>query len=278
MRKPGASPGRSRRCEETPDAETPLAARPKAAKGEPRVRRLAALPAPNPSRKEDSCFARSSLRGARRGRARAVRARRQRQDPGRGQDDHDLRRRATARRRRQPAPGARPRQRRGEFHYAVATASFGVYVSQIKYLAAGTSGWVFKVNGVSPPVGADKVAEGRRHRPLVLRDLGAAEARRRSSCSGCRATATSSSRSTTPKRTRAAAATSSPTASGRRRRRQSLHRRPRRASSGRLRPAPSARTRCSDPPRCQRALLVLLAGCGGSGRRGGGDGPPLGDA
>ena len=46
----------------------------------------------------------------------------------------------------------------GEFHYAVATASFGVYVSQIgKYPAAGTSGWVFKVNGVSPPVGADKV-------------------------------------------------------------------------------------------------------------------------
>ena len=29
----------------------------KAAKGEPRVRRPAALPIPNPSRKEDSCFA-----------------------------------------------------------------------------------------------------------------------------------------------------------------------------------------------------------------------------
>ena len=47
----------------------------------------------------------------------------------------------------------------GEFHYAVATASFGVYVNQIgKYPAAGSSGWAFKVNGVSPPVGADKVA------------------------------------------------------------------------------------------------------------------------
>ena len=47
----------------------------------------------------------------------------------------------------------------GEFHYAVATASFGVYVNQIgKDPAAGTSGWVFKVNGVSPPVGADQVA------------------------------------------------------------------------------------------------------------------------
>jgi hypothetical protein len=47
----------------------------------------------------------------------------------------------------------------GEFHYAVTTASFGVYVNQIgKYPAAGTAGWAFKINGVSPPVGADKVA------------------------------------------------------------------------------------------------------------------------
>jgi Domain of unknown function (DUF4430) len=46
----------------------------------------------------------------------------------------------------------------GEFHYALSSASFGDYVSQIgKYAAAGNTGWVFKVNGVSPPVGADKV-------------------------------------------------------------------------------------------------------------------------
>jgi hypothetical protein len=46
----------------------------------------------------------------------------------------------------------------GEFHYAITSASFGDYVSQIgKYAAAGSAGWVFKVNGVSPPVGADKV-------------------------------------------------------------------------------------------------------------------------
>ncbi len=46
----------------------------------------------------------------------------------------------------------------GEFHYALTTAAFGDYVSQIgKYAASATSGWVFKVNGVSPPVGADKV-------------------------------------------------------------------------------------------------------------------------
>jgi Domain of unknown function (DUF4430) len=47
----------------------------------------------------------------------------------------------------------------GEFHYVVTAASFGNYVSQIgKYAAGGTSGWAFKVNGVSPPVGADQVA------------------------------------------------------------------------------------------------------------------------
>jgi hypothetical protein len=47
----------------------------------------------------------------------------------------------------------------GEFHYALTTSSFGDYVSQIgKYAAAGSAGWAFKVNGVSPPVGADKVA------------------------------------------------------------------------------------------------------------------------
>ncbi len=46
----------------------------------------------------------------------------------------------------------------GEFHYGLTTASFGTYVSQIgKYAAAENTGWAFKVNGVSPPVGADKV-------------------------------------------------------------------------------------------------------------------------
>jgi hypothetical protein len=46
----------------------------------------------------------------------------------------------------------------GEFYYGLTTSSFGDYVSQIgKYAAAGSAGWAFKVNGVSPPVGADKV-------------------------------------------------------------------------------------------------------------------------
>jgi hypothetical protein len=46
----------------------------------------------------------------------------------------------------------------GEFYYHVQVASFGRYVDQIgRYLASGNSGWVFKVNGVSPAVGADAV-------------------------------------------------------------------------------------------------------------------------
>jgi hypothetical protein len=46
----------------------------------------------------------------------------------------------------------------GEFYYHVQTTSFGAYVDQIGlYPAAGQTGWVFKVNGVSPPVGADAV-------------------------------------------------------------------------------------------------------------------------
>jgi uncharacterized protein DUF4430 len=46
----------------------------------------------------------------------------------------------------------------GEFYYHVVNASFGRYVDQIgRYAAVGSSGWAFKVNGVSPPVGADAV-------------------------------------------------------------------------------------------------------------------------
>lgn len=46
----------------------------------------------------------------------------------------------------------------GEFYYHVTVTSFGPYIDQIgRYVAGATTGWVFKVNGVSPPVGADKV-------------------------------------------------------------------------------------------------------------------------
>jgi hypothetical protein len=44
----------------------------------------------------------------------------------------------------------------GEFFYHVQVTSFGRYIDQIgRYPAVGTTGWVFKVNGASPPVGAD---------------------------------------------------------------------------------------------------------------------------
>jgi hypothetical protein len=48
--------------------------------------------------------------------------------------------------------------RAGEFYYHLSQTSFGPYVDQIGfYPAGGQAGWVFKVDGVSPPVGADQV-------------------------------------------------------------------------------------------------------------------------
>jgi hypothetical protein len=47
---------------------------------------------------------------------------------------------------------------KGEFYYHVRNFSFGSFVDQIgRYPAAGSDGWAFKVNGVSPQLGADKV-------------------------------------------------------------------------------------------------------------------------
>lgn len=46
----------------------------------------------------------------------------------------------------------------GEFYYHVTVTGFGPYIDQIgRFPAVGQTGWVFKVNGASPPVGADKV-------------------------------------------------------------------------------------------------------------------------
>ena len=46
----------------------------------------------------------------------------------------------------------------GEFYYHVTTTGFGPYVDQIgRYAANASNGWLFKVNGVLPPVGADAV-------------------------------------------------------------------------------------------------------------------------
>ncbi len=46
----------------------------------------------------------------------------------------------------------------GEFYYHVTTTGFGPYVDQVgRYGGGASSGWVFKVDNASPPVGADKV-------------------------------------------------------------------------------------------------------------------------
>ena len=46
----------------------------------------------------------------------------------------------------------------GEFYYHVTVTGFGPYVDQVgRYGGSASSGWVFKVDDVSPPVGADKV-------------------------------------------------------------------------------------------------------------------------
>lgn len=45
--------------------------------------------------------------------------------------------------------------RKGEFFYRLKALSFGLFVDRIgRYPSGGASGWVYKVNGVSPPVGA----------------------------------------------------------------------------------------------------------------------------
>jgi hypothetical protein len=57
-----------------------------------------------------------------------------------------------------PLEALQAASRAGEFYAHVQESSFGPYVDQIGlYPAGGSSGWVFKVNGVSPPVGADKL-------------------------------------------------------------------------------------------------------------------------
>jgi hypothetical protein len=46
----------------------------------------------------------------------------------------------------------------GELYYHVTQSSFGPYIDQVgRYGGTASSGWVFKVDDVSPPVGADKV-------------------------------------------------------------------------------------------------------------------------
>ena len=148
----------------------------KAAKGEPRVRRPAALPDPNPSRKEDSCFAelivlsvllaraRSRLRPWRPTSRSASKARRPRSSdptPAYGRPP-------TTRSRRSTSP-ARP----ASSITRMTTSSFGDYVSQIgKYPAVGLGG--LGVQGQRRLAARRRRqgdAEGRRRRALVLRDV-----------------------------------------------------------------------------------------------------------
>ena len=45
----------------------------------------------------------------------------------------------------------------GEFYFHITVTGFGPYVDQVGlYPGAGSSGWVYKVNGASPPVAADQ--------------------------------------------------------------------------------------------------------------------------
>ena len=160
VREPGASPGRSRRCEgEQPPRKRHWPRGWEGRGGGAPSQKTCRAPPSNPSRKEDSCFAgSSSSRCSSPPCSRRPRSRRTSRSASRAgrqtifgtvqpslQADNAL----------QALDVASPA---GEFHYAVTTASFGDYVSQIgKYAAAGSAGWAFKVNGVSPPVGADKV-------------------------------------------------------------------------------------------------------------------------
>ena len=57
-----------------------------------------------------------------------------------------------------PLDALQTASRLGEFHTQVTETSFGPYVIQIgRHPGTANSGWVFKVNGASPPVGADQV-------------------------------------------------------------------------------------------------------------------------
>ena len=131
----------------------------KAAEGEPRVRRPAGRP---PSR---------TPRGRR---IRGQTAHTARRSPARSACDRVCGDRQGARRRKDPHALRPDRGRRvtasnaleaiqqasllGELYYHVTTTSFGPYVDQVgRYGGDASSGWVFKVDDVSPPVGADQV-------------------------------------------------------------------------------------------------------------------------
>ena len=187
-----------------------------------------------------------------------------------GKTTDDLRRRAAARRRRQPAPGPRPRQRRrrvplrGRDGLVRRLREPDRQVPGRRQLRLGLQGQRCLAAGRR----GQGRAEGRRRRALVLRDLRRRPAaRRRSSCSGCRATATSSSRSTTrasapvrPAATLVADGKRTQTKAGR----ACIGAPPRARPGGRARRSSLERGAVSRRAASALVLLVLLAGCGGS--------------
>ncbi len=189
-----------------------------------------------------------------RSRPRAARGRGARPRARRRQDAHDLRRQRPEGRRgdaARRAPGGRAA--RASSTSTSTSSSFGNYVDQIGfYPGAGDAGWVFKVNGVSPPVGADQVQlEGRRHGRVVLGRLRPerrpADARARS---GRRPAATRPPGRTTRacRRCRPGSSTTSTDAPSPRRPGTSASR-AHTGPSGQPRRAPSGRTGCRDPRR-----------------------------
>src|SRR5918912_4302154 len=145
-----------------PSATTPLAPAGKAAEGEPRVRRPAARRSHrNPSRKEDFVLRRPltfvlALLAALTVASAALAANVHIRVEGKTRTIFG----ATEPRivASSPLQALDTASLAGEFYYHVTTTSFGPYVDQIgRYAAGGTSGWVFKVNGKMPPVGADQV-------------------------------------------------------------------------------------------------------------------------
>ena len=195
------------------------------------------------------------------------------------------RRRSSARPRRvvdarERARGARRGQPRRRVLLPRPTTSFGPYVDQVGRYPAPVDGWVFKVNGVSPPVGADQVELkdgdtvlwywaqfGDAGGPKTL----AARARRRRRCYRVSRRTTRAS-ATRRGRRRAARRTAGQSRRRARRRPASAASASTAGSSARRSPARSARTRSREAlalarPRSSRSLRAAAAATGTAAAR-----------
>ena len=167
MREPGAIPGRSRRCKgscsptETPLARRETGCREGGGRGSPESEDLPPPPyrTPRGRRIRGTTSDRSRDRSRSRSRARRYGSRRHRHGARRRKDPADLRigarqgatprtrsSRSTRRARSESSTSGSPTARSGR------TSARSAAIP-----AAGSAGWVFKVNGASPPVGADQV-------------------------------------------------------------------------------------------------------------------------